>query len=330
MVDKTESLQAFANMKFGMFIHFGLYALGEKHEWHMHREKMKKEKYAKKFMPIFDPDPKGMEQWVVTAKEMGAKYLTVTSKHHDGFCLWDTKIKHPVMPNYNIRSTPFYQKNKTGVIEKLYEATEKHDMKLGLYYSTIDWSFTEKLFMKRNQKIPQDPQVLAQYNTYYQAQCHELKEKFPNIFDIWFDGYQFQSDYPKKLQQKKLYDDLTASFPKFLVASNPGVSTNFMGYKDVSDIILIENAGHSTEVKGIDKDTESSEDFYGEVCFNINRHWGFNAQDKEYKSPEYIADILKNMGTQKINVLLNYGPHWNGFILDEQVEIAKEIGKLIK
>ncbi|MFX0099668.1 MAG: alpha-L-fucosidase [Candidatus Hodarchaeota archaeon] len=329
MIDKKEPLQKFIDMKFGMFIHFGLYSLGEEHEWHMHRYNMKKEAYAKEFIPRFNPDPKGMEQWVVTAKEMGAKYLTVTSKHHDGFCLWDSEVTRPIFPEYHIRSTPYYKNNQTGVIEKLYEACEKHDMKLGLYYSTIDWSFTKKPRFKRNYKYPQDPGLLEQYNTYYYEQCRELKKKFPKIFDIWFDGYQFGPEYPRVLRQKEVYAKLSEEFPDFLVASNPGCAAAYSSYKGTTDIALIENPGHATDVVEVNASGEGNE-FVGELCFNLNRHWGFNANDKEYKSPEYVVNLIKAMNAQNVNVLLNFGPHWSGYILDEQVEIAKKIGNLLK
>jgi alpha-L-fucosidase len=327
MVNKKKSIQNFIDMKFGMFIHFGLYALGEEHEWHMDIHKLNKKEYAKQFMPNFNPDPKGMEQWVVTAKEMGAKYLTVTSKHHDGFCNWVSEVPRPIFPEYNIKNTPYYKNNQTGIIEVLYDACEKHDMALGLYYSTIDWSFTEqkqggKFFWqkKRHHKYPRDTEILEKYNDYYYEQCRELKKKFPKIFDIWFDGYQFGSEYPSVLKQE---------FPDFLVASNPGCGASYSSYKGTTDIVLIENPGHATDVIDVNANEEGDE-FVGELCFNLNRHWGFNAKDKEYKTPEYVVDLIKTMNKQKVNVLLNFGPHWNGYILDEQVEIAKKIGELLK
>ncbi len=134
----------FLNLKFGMFIHFGLYSQGKEHEWHMYNHKMSLKKYKEKFMATFNPDPKGIEQWVRVAKRMGAKYLVVTSKHCDGFCLWDTEFHHGLDPDYCIENTDFYKTNKKSVLDYLFEAGKKYDMKIGLYHAVVDWSWSEK------------------------------------------------------------------------------------------------------------------------------------------------------------------------------------------
>ena len=138
MEETKQAQEEFQDLRFGMFIHFGIYSLGEKEEWHMFTHRMSHEEYKQEFMARFDPDPAGIEQWVTTAKDMGAKYIVATSKHHDGFCLWNTKILHGLYPEYHIRNTEFWKKNEKSVIDYLFEAGRKHGIKIGLYYSTID------------------------------------------------------------------------------------------------------------------------------------------------------------------------------------------------
>ena len=144
MNNKTNLQNEFLKLKFGMFVHFGLYSLGEKHEWHLMRHLMSIKNYTKAFLTKFDPDPTGMEQWVKTAKLMGAKYLVCTSKHHDGFCLWPSEIERKIFPDYTIQNTPFYQKHKKGVLDFLIEAGKKHGIRIGLYHSAVDWSWSKK------------------------------------------------------------------------------------------------------------------------------------------------------------------------------------------
>jgi len=313
-----------------MFIHFGLYSLGESHEWHFCRKLLlSMKKYKKKFLTKFNPDPKGIEQWVKTAKKMGAKYLVCTSKHHDGFCLWDTKVPHPTQPDYHIRNTPFWKNNKKDVLEYLFEAGKKHGIKIGLYYSTIDWSWSKRKLFRRPNFIPKNSERLKQYNHYYLSQLHELQERFPENLLFWFDGYQFKSDYPEKIRQKEVYQELTEEYPGLIVASNTG-KTTWSSDLGPTDVLLLENPNHQRKIaRTPEKSADSSQKIVAELCLTLNRHWGYNKKDKDYKEAKFLAKTVRKNDQAHTNTLLNFGPHWNGYILDEQVKIAEEIGRML-
>ena len=323
-------LNEFRKLRFGMFIHFGLYSRGERTEWQYYTHWMNMKSYQDRFLSSFNPDPKAMEQWVLTAKKMGAKYITVTSKHHDGFCLWDTQLKHELFPEYHIRNTEFWKINNTDVLTLLFEAGRKHGVRIGLYYSSIDFSWSEKPLDGPTYKIPSDPQILEAYNQYYLAQLHELKDLFPDILLFWLDGYQFKSSFPQLLEQDHVYHDLTATYPDLIVASNTG-HTDQNKSTGLGDIILLENPATDSKIASVSNGNQTSvnDAIPGELCLTLNHHWGYNGKDKKYKNPEIIAKIIKENDKNHTNTLLNFGPHWNGFIPDDQIPYAEQIGAMI-
>jgi alpha-L-fucosidase len=326
---KSEIRTAFLDLHFGMFIHFGLYSQGKLHEWHMFRKLQSLKSYKSQFLGSFDPDPAGMEQWVKTAKAMGAKYLVCTSKHHDGFCLWDSKVPHLFDPEYHIRNTPFYQKHKRGVLDYLFDAGKKHGIKIGLYYSAVDWSWEKKPLFRFPLFFPKTEARLNEYNTYYQAQLVELGKKYSELLCFWFDGYHFRPGFSEKLRQNDTYELLSTNFPNTLIVSNTG-RVDKVTSSGKTDLLLFETADHSGQLSPAPWPRSDPEQLPGEVCLTLNRHWGYNAVDKDYKSPEGIANLVKANIERKSNTLLNFGPQPNGFIADEQVAIAEEIGRKLQ
>jgi alpha-L-fucosidase len=329
LVAKDLIRQAFRKLRFGMFIHFGLYSMGELFEWHLRRKKMNIKTYSTQFIHRFDPDPAGIEQWVKTAKLMGAKYLCCTSKHHDGFCLWNTKIPHEINPEYHIRNTPFFQKHQKSVLDYLFEAGKKYGIRIGLYYSVVDWSWSKKPFLKPHPHLNPDSAIHKRYVAYYLAQLHELKSLYPEVLNFWFDGYQFDKTFPSLLEQDQIYDELSSSYPDLLVVSNSGV-TDRLNITGKTDVLILENADHDNRINPTIWPRNDPDQLPGELCCTFNRHWGYNSQDKSYKSPQNIADAVQDNDHKNTNTLLNFGPHWNGFILSEQAEIANQIGILLQ
>ena len=129
----------------------------------------------------------------------------------------------------------------------VFEAGRKYGIRIGLYYSTIDWSWSKKPRFGHTHKIPDDPVILAKYNKYYLAQLHELMEIFPDNLLLWFDGYQFKPSFPALIEQDKVYHDLKNSYPNLIVASNTGVS-NRGKTTGLTDILLLENGAGQAEV----------------------------------------------------------------------------------
>jgi alpha-L-fucosidase len=332
---KAQAQAAFQDLRFGMFIHFGLYSLGEEHEWHQYRHLMHHNKYRDQFMPRFNPDPKGIEQWVLTAKAMGAKYIVCTSKHHDGFCLWDTKIPHQPDPSYHIRSTPFWQQHQKSVIDFLFEAGRKHGIRIGLYYSVVDWSWTDgekKWFKPAFHVNIKNTQLHDAYVSYFHQQVVELATLYPDLLCVWFDGYQFKH-FPKHphgfleyLQSSKIYQKMNTDFPHVLIGNNSGHTT---GDSDMgeTDFLLFENAASRGERSGAPWPRKST--LPGEVCLTINRAWGYSKNDKNYKNPKEMSDLVIYNAERKANTLLNFGPMPNGYIAEDQAQIAHQIGEYL-
>ena len=332
-----EAQELFQYLRFGMFIHLGLYSLGEEHEWHMYYHKMTHDSYKENFIPHFDPNPSGIEQWVLTAKDMGAKYLIFTSKHHDGFCLWDTKIPHEISSDYHIRSTPFWEKNQKSVLDYLFEAGRKHDIRIGLYYSTIDWSWTQ---IEKENGQPQfhvllheeNKELHKRYINYYQQQVLELIKLYPDILCFWFDGYQF--DHPKHpegfleyLAYPSMYQEIKKINPSILVGSNSGVIDNVKKMGE-TDFLLFENIAEKGEQYGAPWPRNSK--LPGEVCLSINNSWGYSRNDTTYKKPLDIQDLIINNSIKNANTLLNFSPKPDGYIAADQLKLACEIGDLLK
>jgi len=176
-------LRWFYETRFGMCIHFGIYSLLERNEWSMLLENIPRaeyEKLATKFNPFrFDAD-----EWVKLAEDAGAKYITVTAKHHDGFCMFDSALT-----DYKITNTPF----KRDLIGELVDACHRHGMRIVIYYSQPDWHNPNYLHHKGAFKdLPNPPETdrsdWPAYQKYYMGQVEELCTKYGQIDGIWFDG----------------------------------------------------------------------------------------------------------------------------------------------
>jgi len=298
---------------------------------------MAHDSYKASFMHHFNPNPSGIEQWVLTAKIMGAKYLICTSKHHDGFCLWDTKIPHEISPDFHIRNTPFWENNQKSILDYLFEAGKKHGIRIGLYYSTIDWSWTQ---IEKENNQPQFHILLQENNhklhenyvVYYQQQVLELSKLYPDVLCFWFDGYQF--NHPKHpegfleyLAYPSLYQAIKKINPRILVGSNSG-TTSEEKKMGKTDFLLFENIAGTGEQQGAPWPRTSK--LPGEVCLSINKAWGYAKDDSDYKKPKDIQELIINNSIKNANTLLNFGPKPDGFIAVDQVKIAQETGNLIK
>jgi alpha-L-fucosidase len=320
--------QSFLDLEFGMFIHFGLYSQGMEHEWHMYNHKMSLPDYKAQFLSTFDPDPKGIEQWVITAKEMGAKYLVCTSKHCDGFCLWDTKALHPMDPDYNIRNTPFYQKHGKSVLDVLFEAGKKHGIRIGIYHAIIDWSWSKKRWRNAPSHTIKNNKLREHFIENLKARLGELLRLYPDTLLFWFDGHVFYKDGYNVLKCEEIYNHLHSIKPEILVGFNFG-GTNKLKLIGKSDFLIFENMAHFGESNPVLWPRSDPHQLPAEVCLTINNHWGYNAKDKKYKNTAMIAKLIRENVKRRGNTLLNYGPMPTGYIADDQVELAREIGKLL-
>ncbi len=310
----SENLAArkwFQDAKFGMFIHWGVYSVLGNGEWVMHKTKMTVDEYEK-LPPKFNPVKFDADEWVRLAKEAGMKYITITSKHHDGFAMFDSKVS-----DYDIVDATPYGKD---VLKMLAEACTKHGIKLFFYHSHLDWHHPDYYPRGRTGKHSGRPDSGNWYDylDYMDAQVRELCTNYGKIGGIWFDGWWDKKDADWRLGKTyKLIHDLQ---PQALIGNNHHVLP-FPG----EDYQMFEKdlPGHST--KAFNKTAKIGQ-LPLETCETINTSWGYNKNDHKYKSVTELIHYLVRAAGYNANFLLNVGPKPDGTIQKEFVERLRAIG----
>ncbi len=294
---EDKKMEWFGKAKLGIFIHWGIYAVnGIDESWSFYNEYLSHEDYLKQ-VDGFTASNYNPKQWATLIKASGAKYAVITTKHHDGFALWDTKYG-----DLNIHKTPANR----DLIAPLAVELRKEKLKVGLYYSLPDWSYEDYPNMTRNiKRYEDDPQRWQKFLDYYQGQLKELNSMFkPDLY--WFDGdWEFGAE---KWQAAQVRD--------FLLESNPGaiINSRLRGYGD-----------YATPEQGIP--IVKPIDKYWELCMTMNNSWGYQGNDKDYKTPDQIIRIFVDCISMGGNLLLDIGPKADGTIPAEQVAILEELGR---
>jgi alpha-L-fucosidase len=323
-----ENLKArewFEDARFGLFIHWGVYSVLGDGEWVMNNRKIKIEEYEK-LADRFNPTEFDAAEWVKLAKAAGTKYITITSKHHDGFAMWDSTIS-----DWNIvKRTPY----KKDVLKMLADACAKQDVKLFFYHSHLDWRHADYYPRGRTGQSAGRPDK-GDFNKYLDSMDAQLKELCTNygaIGGIWFDGWWDQQikekggdGDPKKThvdwRLRRTYDLIHKLQPQALIGNNHHV-TPFAG----EDFQMFEKDLPGGNSAGFNADSKPS-DLPLETCDTINNSWGYNASDKEFKSTKELLHYLIRAAGMNANFLLNVGPMPNGKIQPECTERLHEIGK---
>jgi len=331
---KTDRFEEYNDLKFGMFIHWGVYSKlggvwkGEKivpethgsqaiiGEWIMYCAQIPRDEYreiAKTFNPVgFDAD-----EWVKLAKEAGMRYIVAMPKHHDGFAMYHSNVS-----DYNIYDlTPF----KRDPIEELYNACKRHGMRMGIYYShSIDWMDGGDAGIAQAKKSDPDlkdtraantwdpsPLSYEQYiETKAKPQMRELLTKFPNLVEIWYDFPRYMN-----LQQSYEFYKLAYDYqPECLVNSRVG--------NDLGDYLV---AGDNQIPTNIDSKYKT-----WETPGTLNNTWGYKSYDIDWKSVDEVLFWIVEIASKGGNYLLNVGPDGNGIIPPASAEVLKGIGKWMK
>lgn len=316
-----EILQArkeFQDEKFGVFIHWGLYAMLAHGEWVMNNERLNAEEYSH-LADGFYPSKFDADAWVKAIKEAGAKYITITSRHHEGFSMFDTKAS-----DYDvIDATPF----RRDILKELAQACQKHDMKLHFYYSHLDWT-REDYPVGRTGKTsgrPTDKQNYESYLSFMKQQLTELLTNYGPVGCIWFDGWwdhDFEADkFDWRLKEQ--YDLIHTLQPSCLVLNNhhqvPFPGEDIQGFEQ-------DLPGENTH--GLSGQEITS--YPLEACMTMNESWGYDIRDKQYKSVDDIIRNLVRSAGKNCNLLLNVGPRPDGLFPHEAVERLKGIGEWMK
>lgn len=298
---KAERMEWFSRAKLGIFIHWGIYSTGRTSEsWAFHNKTVPFEEYmdqAKEFTAAnYDP-----AYWAKLIKESGAQYTVITTKHHDGFALWDTKAG-----DFSVVKSAPAQKD---VLAPFCEEIRKQGLKLGFYYSLIDWPREDypNIFREGPAKydIHQEPERWQHFVDFNFAQLRELNETWkPDLY--WFDG-----DWEQKAE-----DWRAKEIVEMLRETTPGVIVNsrIQGYGD-----------YDTPELGVPVTRPASK--WWETCMTMNDSWGYRLDDHNYKSPMVLLRMLVDCISLGGNLLLDIGPRADGTIPEEQVAILKEFGR---
>ncbi len=318
--ENLQQRKEFQDMKFGLFIHWGASSVLGNGEWVMNNRNIHVSDYNR-LINVFNPTAFNAQQWVATAKAAGMKYITLITRHHDGFSNWDTK-----QSDWKITNTPYGK----DAVKQLADECHKQGIKLFFYYSLLDWYRSDYQYETgrtgkgtgRTEKSNWE-----NYIRFMKAQLTELLTNYGEIGGIWFDGHwdQLDNDVDKKQQSKvnwhydEIYKLIHSLQPKCLIGNNhhlspisgedfqmfekdlPGHNTSGFGGADISALPL-------------------------ETCETMNNSWGYNITDRSYKSVKQLIHYMVNAAGRNANFLLNVGPMPSGVIQSEFADTLKAIG----
>ena len=314
-----EILQArekFNDYRFGIFLHWGIYSMFAQGEWYMTNKQLDCEEYAK-VANAFYPHQFNANEWVEAIKGSGARYICFTSRHHDGFSMWNTQVS-----DYNIMNTPFGR----DVIKELAEACHNQDMALHLYYSHIDWTRPDYPRGRTGQRTCKNLQ--PDWNNYYRFMNEQLTELLTNygkIGAIWFDGWwdHDEDSIPFDWQLDKQYALIHQLQPSCLVGNNHH-QIPFEG----EDIQIFERDVPGENKAGLSGQSISRLPL--ETCQTMNGMWGYKVEDQNYKSTNELIRLLARTAGKGANLLLNIGPQPDGQLPETALNRLSEIGQWLK
>jgi alpha-L-fucosidase len=320
-----ERTRWFLTDRFGMFIHWGLYAIPARGEWAGSLERITPEDYQRYFAG-FNPVKYDPKVWAKTAKAAGMKYAVLTAKHHDGFCLFDSKLT-----DYKATHTPAGR----DLVRDFAQAFRDEGLKVGFYYSLLDWhhpdypGFGDPYHpMRDNEDYKDEKRDFNQYLQYLHGQVRELLTEYGKIDIMWFDfsygkltGEAWKATelvrMARSLQPHLIIDNrLGASGEQQNVPTTEGVPIYAGDFACPEQIIPPEG------LTGAD-----GRPVPWEACITLNNHWGYCAADHDYKSARQIIRALVECVSKNGNLLVNVGPNALGEIPAESIQILAGVGK---
>lgn len=306
----------FQSDRFGMFIHWGTYALAARHEWVKNREQMDNATYQKYF-DHFDPDLYDPRKWARLAKNAGMKYFVITTKHHEGFTLWDSKYT-----DYKATNTPYGKDLLTPMVD----AFREEGLKVGFYHSLIDWHHSkygiDKLHPLRDDKAARkaDKPNIKEYSEYLHNQTRELLTQFGDIDLLWYDFSYPGADGKghKDWQSRKLLNMIRKLQPNTMV-------NNRLDLPDAPDFVTPEQYqpfATPTDAKG--------NPLVWEGCQTLSGSWGYHRDEMTWKSVPQLLWMLIDGVSKGGNLLLNVGPTGRGEIDYRAVETLEGMGEWMR
>ena len=319
------SRSEFQDMKFGMFIHWGASSVLGNGEWVMNNRNILVKDY-RRLLNIFNPQSFDAAQWVSSAKNAGMKYIVFITRHHDGFSNWDTK-----QSDWKITNTPYGK----DVLKMLAAECKKQGIKLGLYYSTLDWFRSDYPYETGRTGKGTGRTAKSDYNSYLafmKAQLTELLTNYGEVMSIWFDGHWDQTnkegsaDRSSRIDWKyeEIYNLIHKLQPQCLIGNNHHL-TPLPG----EDFQMFEKDLPGQNLTGLSFQ-KPSDALPLETCETINGSWGYNITDNNYKTVKALIHYMANAAGRNANFLLNIGPMPNGQIQPEFTDTLAAMGKWMK
>ena len=314
----NERMAWWNDARLGMFIHFGLYALpagvwnGKTSygEWIRTDAQIPLAEYDK-LLTQFNPTKFDAEKIVLAAKNAGMKYITITTKHHDGFALFDSKVS-----DFDVMNTPF----KRDIMKEMADACHKHGVKICWYYSIMDWhhpDYTPRRDWEKDR--PTEGADYERYLAYMKAQLKELLTNYGEIGLLWFDG-QWEGTWNDE-RGRDLEAYVRSLQPSIIINSRVGRGGGAYG---LAGGRLGDYATPEQEIP------ESNPGGFWETCMTMNGHWGYNAADKNFKSTQDLVQKTVDIASKGGNFLLNVGPTSAGEIPPESLQRMAEMGEWMK
>jgi len=318
--DIMKRTQWWRDARFGMFIHFGAYAVPARGEWVKSKERMTNEVYQQ-YIDAFNPSDFDAKKWAKLAKTAGMKYAVLTAKHHDGYCLFDSKL------------TDYKLSNKMGgrdLIREFVDAFRAEGIKVGFYYSIIDWNHPDYPNVGNHPMVGDSAYSKRKFNwdnylKYMHGQVEELVKNYGKIDVLWFD-YSFDNYSGEKWKAKELVEMTRKYQPDIIIDNrlelNHGVSTKGRTLSPYGDFFSPEQAVPDAPLVDANGNL-----LPWESCITLNNNWGYNQTDHQWKSPQLVINTLVNCVSKNGNLLLNVGPDAKGNIPNKSIEILSEVGK---
>ncbi|MDD6219846.1 MAG: alpha-L-fucosidase [Clostridia bacterium] len=310
----------FVHDRFGMFIHWGLYALPARHEWIKNIEKITEEKYQKYF-EYFDPDMYDPREWARAAKKAGMKYAVLTTKHHEGFCLFDSAYT-----DYKATNT----KAGRDLVREYVDAFREEGLKVGFYYSLIDWHHPDFPIDPLHPRRDDDNidelnkgRDIRRYAEYMRNQVTELLTNYGKIDILWFDFSYSDSEYRGMKGKGKLdweAEELIATArrlqPEIIIDNRTEIEQDLWTPEQYQPTDWIRDDDGNRVV--------------WEACQTFSGSWGYHRDESTWKTPEMLIRMLVNTVSCGGNLLMNVGPTARGYFDDRAVNALDAIGSWMK
>ena len=308
-IPDSERTRWFRDSKFGIFVHWGAYSVIGRHEWARHKLQIPQAEYDK-FVRQFNPVKFNAAEWTNLFRSAGAKYVVITSKHHDGFSIYRSRVS-----DYDMEITPY----PGDPLKQLAEAAQRSGLRLGFYHSIMDWKHPDYRPLRswEHPKNFEEGGDLPRYLEFMKAQLRELLSNYGDVSMIWFDGEWEHK--PEEINADGIYDFIRAIQPNTLI--NDRLYNRRAGNK--ADFGTPEQFVPATGLTGPD-----GKPVLWESCVTINTDsWGYNKYETGFKTDRDLIRMLIEVVSKGGNLLLNVGPRPDGTIQPEFVERLQAIGR---